>query len=182
MPLRSEHLISTFLPPVSPPSYGMAPLLIIDPRNIPLEGKRLVGTLPVSLLAIRETDPIRPTGPIEFDLHATRDDDDIVVSGTLHAPFSLDCVRCLQPLDYVVEVLDYKIEVPIENDQIIDLTEGLREDILLTLPSYPRCEDGNVNLRECPAESQFAPDSEDEPDQPPTESRTAAWDVLDKLK
>lgn len=160
----------------------MAPQLIIDPRNIPLEGRHLVGTLPVSLLAIRDADPIRPTGPIEFDLHASRDDDDLVITGTLRAPFSLDCVRCLQPLDYLVEIDDYQIEIPIENDQIIDLTEGLREDILLTLPSYPRCEDGNVNLRECSAEGHFAPDSEAESDQAPTESRTAAWDVLDKLK
>jgi uncharacterized metal-binding protein YceD (DUF177 family) len=147
-----------------------------------LEGRPFVGTLPVSLLAIRETDPIRPTGPIEYNLRATRDDDDLLISGSLRAPFSLDCVRCLQPIDYLVEIDDYQIEIPIENDQIIDLTEGLREDILLTLPSYPRCEDGNVIPRDCSAEGQFEPDSEHEPDQPPAESKTAAWDVLDKLK
>lgn len=160
----------------------MEPLLTIDPRNLPFEGRRLTGTLPVSLVEIPETNTIRPTGPIEYNLHAVRDDDNVVVSGSLRAPFSLDCVRCIAPFDYLVEIDDYEIEVPIENDQMIDLTEGLREDILLALPSYPRCEDGNVSPRDCPAEGLFEPNSDNEPDQAPADSKTAAWDVLDKLK
>lgn len=160
----------------------MSPLLTVDPRNIPLEGRHLVGTLPVSLFALPENDPVRPTGPVEFDLHATRDEKDLVISGSLRAPFSLDCVRCLEPFEFLVEIGDYHVEVPIENDQIIDLTEGLREDILLTLPSYPRCEDGNVFPRECSAEGRFEPGSEDEPGDQAPEGKSGAWDALDQIK
>lgn len=160
----------------------MEPLLTIDPRSLPAEGRRLKGILPSELVAIPETPTIRSTGPVEYDLFAVRDEDNVVISGSLTAPFSLDCVRCIAPFDCVIEIDDYEIEVPIENDQMIDLTEALREDILLALPSYPRCEDGNVDPRDCPAEGLFEPNSDNEPDQAPAEGKTAAWDVLDKLK
>ncbi len=163
-----------------------APLLSIDPRTLPAEGRRLNGTLPPALFALSADDPIRPAGPVEYQLHALRDDDSLVLSGVLRALFTLDCVRCLQPLDYRVELTDYSAEIPIENEQIIDLTDWLREDMLFALPSYPRCEDGNVSPRDCPAEGQFEPgsdsDEQEQTDQPAAASNTGVWDALDQLK
>ena len=156
--------------------------LTIDPRSIPAEGRRLTGTLPSGLFDLPESDPIRPAGGVEYTLHALRDDNDLIVTGRLRVPFTLECVRCLSPVDYVVELKDYSAEIPIENDQIINLTDWIREDILLALPSYPRCEDGNVLPRECSAEGDFEPGSADPADQAPTESASGAWDVLDQLK
>lgn len=159
-----------------------APSLTVDPRSLPAEGKRLQGSLPPAVFALPEGDPVRPTGPLTFDLHALRDDDNLIVTGHLHAPFQFDCVRCLQPFDFVVDQAHYTAELPIENEQIIDLTESLREDILVTLPSYPRCEDSNVQPRDCAAEGLFDRDSTQEPEEAPPESTTGVWDALDQLK
>ena len=159
-----------------------APSLTVDPRSLPLEGKRLQGSLPPDFFALPDGDPVRPTGPIAYDLHALRDDDNLIVTGRLHAAFQFECVRCLQPFEFVADLDPYTVELPIENEQIIDLTESLREDILLTLPSYPRCEDSNVQPRECAAEGLFDRDSAQEPEEAPPESTTGVWDALDQLK
>ncbi len=158
-----------------------APSLSIDPRNLPAEGRRLEGTLPPDFFALPEGDPVRPAGQLDLQLRVLRDDDDLIVTGRLRAPFQFDCVRCLQPLDYLVDLDAYHLEIPIENDQIIDLTDWLREDILLTLPSYPRCEDSNVLPRDCAAEGRFEPDSKEETDDAAPESTKGVWDALDQL-
>jgi uncharacterized protein len=160
----------------------MDPLLSVDPRSIPAEGRKLVASLPPTLLDLSEGSGIHPSGPIEVHLRVLRDDDDLILTGSLSAPFQLDCVRCLQPIDYLVDLDDYETSIPIENDQIIDLTNWLREDILLTLPSYPRCEDGNVSPHDCSAEGRFDPGSADEQDSPAEASNSGTWDALDQLK
>lgn len=159
-----------------------APSLTVDPRSLPAEGRRLEGALPPAFFALPEGDPVRPAGPLTFELRALRDDDDLILTGRLRAPFQFDCVRCLRPLDYLVDIEDYRAEIPIENEQIIDLTDWLREDILLALPSYPRCEDSNVLPRDCAAEGRFEPDSEEETDAAATDGATGVWDALDQLK
>lgn len=158
-------------------------LLTIDPRNVPLEGRHLVGSLLAGeFFGLPPGDPIKPTGSVDYDLHAARDDDDLIVTGSLNARFVLECVRCLEAFDHLATLDPYKLEIPIENDQIIDLTEVIREDILLSLPSYPRCEDGNVSPRECSAEGRFDAGSHEPIAKPPSESSTGVWDALDELK
>ncbi len=158
------------------------PPLTVDPRSLPAEGRRLEGTLPPDFFTLPANDPARPAGPLQFELLALRDDDDLILTGRLRATFQFDCVRCLQPLDYLVELAAYRAEIPIENEQIIDLTDWLREDILFALPSYPRCEDSNVLLRDCAAEGRFEPVSKEETDSAATDSTTGVWDTLDQLK
>lgn len=160
----------------------MEPLLSVDPRAIPAEGRKLVGALPPSLLDLADATGIQPSAPIEYNLRVFRDDDDLQVTGSLTAPFQLECVRCLKPIEFLVDLDDYETLIPIENDHIIDLTNAIREDILLTLPSYPRCEDGNVSPHDCSAEDRFDLGSVDEQAPSADDGSTGTWDALDQLK
>ena len=72
------------------------------------------------------------------------------------------------------------LDVPVENEAPIDLTTSLREDILLALPTHPRCESGNVTPRECPAEGRFDPGQDASGDESATGGK--AWEALDQLK
>jgi uncharacterized metal-binding protein YceD (DUF177 family) len=81
-----------------------------------------------------------------------------------------------------MEVLDYELDLPLEGEgSIIDLTEAIRDDILVALPPYPRCEDGNIEPRECPAQGRFDSVPAALPDEPPAGDK-AVWNVLDQLK
>lgn len=162
----------------------MSSILCIDPKSLPYEGKQISGQFPPSFFQLEDTDPIRPTGPMEFDLVALKDGKNVNITGSLRAPFSLECGRCTERFDYEVDITDYDLEIEIEKDEMIDLTEALREDILLALPSYPRCEDGNISPRSCPAEGRFESPVgpvASEIEEPATPDK-AVWNVLDQLK
>jgi uncharacterized protein len=157
----------------------------VDLRRLTEEGVDLEGTEPASFFALTEADPARATGPMEYTLHAERDDDDLIVTGSVSGKFSLECGRCLERFEMDVQLDPYLAELPIESGQeMIDLTEALREDILLALPSYPRCEDGNVDTRECPAEGRFdtVSDETDATDESAPSQDRQVWNVLDQLK
>jgi len=152
--------------------------LIIELRNLPEGGLHREGTMPVSFFALEANDPVRPTSPLTYSLDIERDGKELVLQGSIKATFDLECGRCAERFGYQLDLPDFVLEVPIENALTIDLTEPLREDILLALPSYPRCEDGNINPRACPAEGRFA---EPVSAEPPQQDDKGVWDALDKL-
>lgn len=156
--------------------------LFLDLRFLPAEGKDLEGTLPPSFFDLSKDDSIQAVSPLRYTLHVERDDGDLLVSGELEATFSLICGRCVEPFQERVHLPHYATELEIANSLTMDLTDSIREDILLALPSYPRCEDGNVQPRECPAQGRFQSASEhDAPDEAPKQDR-AVWEVLDQLQ
>jgi uncharacterized protein len=156
--------------------------LQIDLRSLPAEGIDLSGSLPSAIYDLPPDDSVQAAGPLEYDLHVERDGKDLIVYGSLQGEFTLVCGRCLESFPHRVALESYQAELEIPSDtSTMDLTEAVREDMLLTLPSYPRCEDGNVEARECPAEGRFQGESDDEtPSQPESQGR-AVWDVLDQL-
>jgi len=152
-----------------------------DIRNLPDDGKQVTGTLPASFFLMPEKDSARAESGLTYDLNFLRDDKDIIITGSLEATFSMECGRCLERFTQEVILNDYQSEVKIEKDTTMDLTDMIREDILLALPNFPRCEDGNVNLRDCPAEGRFdATESSVAHEMPSAD--TGVWDALDKLK
>ena len=80
----------------------------------------------------------------------------------------------------VRDAADLYLDVPVENGRAIDLTTWLREDILLALPTHPRCESGNVTQRQCPAEGRFDTATDIPRDEPLEEDRDV-WKALDQL-
>lgn len=157
----------------------------IDLRHLTEDGHDLEGTEPESFFALADKDTMRAVGPMSYTLHAERDDDDLIVTGRLEACFSVECGRCLQPFEIQVLLEPYVAELPIEATvDTMDLTECVREDILLALPSFPRCEDGNVNPRDCPEQGRFdrASQSEDTTEESAPSQDQHVWDVLDQLK
>ncbi len=159
-----------------------APFLI-DLRTLPPEGKDISGTVPASFFALLPTDDVQATSPLVYELHVQVDGKDLLVHGELDASFSLTCGRCVEVYPHRVHLPFYHAEIELEGENsTMDLTDDVREDILLALPSYPRCEDGNVETRECPARGRFQSESDDETPPLPPAQDPAVWDVLDKLQ
>ncbi len=156
----------------------MTPFLI-DLHQLPAEGKHLHGRQPAEFFQLNAEDVV--AGPLDYDLQVIREGDSLHLEGRLEASFDLQCGRCLARFPYQVSLESYRAEVPVENDATIDLTETLREDILLALPNFPRCEDGNVEPRDCPAEGRFDSNPPaDETGLPGAER--GIWNALDQLK
>lgn len=152
----------------------------IELRSLPEGGKDISGQELPAFFALDPKDPIQAVAPLKYDLHIERDGGDLLITGRLEATFSLECVACLERFDHRVEVDDYASEIEIAKDATINLTDTIREDILLTLPSYPRCDAGNVQPRQCPAEGRFEPALETAPDEPQS-AGPGVWEALNKL-
>ncbi len=152
----------------------------IDLRSLPDDGRDVSGQESASFFALDEKDLVQAVSPLKYDLHVQRDGGDIVVTGRLEAVFSLECGRCLERYEHRVELPDYSAEIEIAKDTTINLTDTIREDTLVALPSYPRCEDGNVRPRQCPAEGRFEPGLETAGGEP-QDAGTGVWEALNKL-
>jgi uncharacterized protein len=105
------------------------------------------------------------------------------VQGEVSLALQCECVRCLKKFEHTLELpnwtrllpLEGEEKTPVDND-CVDLTPFLREDILLEFPQHPLCETDcrGLPVKEGKAKKATKPGvSVQEP---------SAWSELDKLK
>ncbi|MFO1485892.1 MAG: hypothetical protein U1F71_21200 [Verrucomicrobiaceae bacterium] len=150
----------------------------IDLRSLPDGGKDISGEEPPAFFALDASDVIQAVSPLKYELHVERDGSELLVTGRLEALFSLECGGCMERFDHRVDLPNYAAAIEIAKDATINLTDTIREDTLLALPSYPRCENGNVRPRQCPAEGRFEPALETAEGEPQGQG---VWEALNKL-
>jgi uncharacterized metal-binding protein YceD (DUF177 family) len=117
----------------------------------------------------------RATGPVHCSLDVGLSDGGLFATGILTVPVEMQCVKCLRNFESTLTVSGFATQIDLEGLESVDLTPDIREDILLTLPSHPRCDaDGRTK---CPATFQSAPAA------PLTEEvDSSTWNALDQLK
>lgn len=157
--------------------------LKIDPATLPEEGKRLAGELPAEIFDLPEGDA-KPLGALVYELWAQRFGSELLLTGTLSAPFEFMCVRTLHPFVQTIRLNAAAIAVEIGQDAEIDLTDALREEVLLAFPVDPRCEEGDVE-QQCEIDPRYLSvdkPGEDELTNPPRAGGDDRWSALDHLK
>ena len=137
--------------------------LIVDVSRLDPEGETLEGE--VEAVDIDE-EFVHPFGGVRYELKVQAFGSELLVRGHLEQDFDLVCSRCGKDFDDTVKVEDFTVSVEIDpKNPEVDLTEELRESIILNLPSYPVCEET------CPGVEKVAAMPNDD-----------RWSVLDKLK
>lgn len=63
----------------------------------------------------------------------------LVVAGELTTTALVECNRCLTEFDHQVSVQDYTYSAQVKADETVDLTESIREHIILALPMKRLC-------------------------------------------
>jgi uncharacterized protein len=153
----------------------------IDVREIPEEGLYFRGEVSRDIFEL-EDETIKPAGPLQYDFHVSLVSEAVLVRGRIFAQFLATCVRCLEPVPLRIALEDCIFHLPISSDGTVDLTESVREDILLALPVYPHCENGTPS-KQCPLHGCF-----EEPEGLGEESREAppggrnSWSTLEGFK
>lgn len=133
-------------------------MITVNLGEIPEDGVQLVGETRRDIFDLPETETdARPAGPLSYDLHVTEAGSGLLLAmGSLCAPFDLRCVACLEEFPYTLNWSDYVAEFDIPASGVVDLTDRIREDVLLELPPYPHCDrDGDDPHRKCPAAGLF---------------------------
>jgi len=92
---------------------------------------------------------VHPFGGVRYRLDVKVFGSELLVQGRLEQDFELVCSRCGKDFDDTVKVEDFTASYEIdEKSPEVDLTEDVRECIILALPSYPVCSE------ECPGVEQ----------------------------
>ncbi len=113
---------------------------------------------------------------ISYDLHLEKLDDELLVRGKIDASLQIICARCTDPIDWNIQVPKFCQSFKIQNDDLIDLTEQVAEDIVLSFPIAPSCK--LDDQKKCPLSGESFDDSRDSFIE---ENRQNVWGVLDQL-
>ena len=145
-------------------------------RQIPAEGSHLEGETDCPIPELQAEDT-QCAGPLSYSLDLGKNHDALWVNGTLRQPVRSRCVACLESFEHTIEVPNFAVHMELAGPEEIDLAPFMREDILLNVPPYPKCD--RHGGRNCPAATP-AEAGDDEAEA--KKKREAAWAALDKLK
>jgi uncharacterized metal-binding protein YceD (DUF177 family) len=154
----------------------------IDLAQLPDEGKHFVGEFPPDIFDLKETD-ILNVSPLKYSLFAQRFDTELLLTGELEATFELTCMRSLHPFHQTIFMPSAAISIQLGDEGLIDPAPAIREEILLELPTIPRCEDGD-EPGNCQIDPQYlAVDkpTEDGVNTAPATEKPDPWAALDAL-
>ena len=157
--------------------------LTIDLGTLPEEGKTLAGDLSPTIFELPAGD-VQPLGPLSYELHVQRFGDELLLQGALRAPFEFKCVRTLALFKQTIEIPGAAISLEIDGQGQIDATEAVREELLLNLPAYPRCDEGD-DPHPCEIDRRYlAVDKPGDVDveSPPALDGDSRWAALDTLE
>ncbi|MFC7336893.1 YceD family protein [Haloferula chungangensis] len=156
---------------------------IIDLSVLPEEGQAFSGEISESVFDLPSNDA-KAVGPLRYDLFVQRFESELLLTGSLSAPFEFTCVRTLHPFTQTIFVENAAISLEIENSSQIDATEALREEVLIQFPADPRCDDAD-EPHECEIDPRYlAVDkpSDDDVKTRPRDEGDDRWSALDALK
>ncbi len=108
-------------------------------EEFPEEGLVVQGEADGALFGTDDTGAAS-VGPLSYRLEAQLFETELVLRGRVAAPFRLRCDRCLREFEYTVVVEELAISCDVRGKAVADVTEELREEVLLELPGYPKCE------------------------------------------
>lgn len=128
---------------------------------------------------------IRAIAPMKYCFSAEfRETGSILLLGTIEQSFRCECARCLKPFEKTVLLSPWRRLVLLKGESAaiidnncVDLTPILREDMFLSLPRHPLCaEDCRGMAASRKAVSDFPKDWSQ------VEKKSSAWTTLDRLK
>ena len=155
-------------------------MLKVNLRHLEDHGVRLKGELSVADLDLGVTDDlIRADKPLHYDLSVEQLQDAILATGTLTLPLECECSRCLKKFKSELKLSGWALHLPLEGEDkvaiendCVDLTPFVREDILLDFPQHPLCRPDCAGLKNKKAVKP----------KPLEKNGLDVWSKLDKLK
>jgi uncharacterized protein len=159
--------------------------LTINLRHLERHSLNLEGELSAQELELENLDElIHVPGTIKYKISVQKIEQSILLQGLLEVVLHCECARCLKPFLLPLRLENWSFLMPLTgeeavpvNNDIVDLTPPIREDILLGFPQHPLCEAGCSGLvsplRGKPASSASKGHRT---------SGSSAWAALDKLK
>lgn len=126
--------------------------LEIDLAQLPEEGKAMSGELDPKIFGLPKNDA-QPQAGLEYDLYVQRFDDELLLRGYLGCPFEFTCVRSNKLFVQTISLEEAAVSVEVTSGTV-DVTEALREEVLINFPNHPRCDEADEPL-ECEIDERY---------------------------
>ena len=137
--------------------------MLIDVSRLDPEGEDFEGEVDAIDL---DEELVKPFGGLRYALTVQAFGTELLVRGRLEQDFDLVCSRCGKDFDTTIRVDDFttSVEIP-DKAEYVDLTDEIRESVILALPNYPVCDEA------CPGIAR--------PEREPCDDRWGALDAVD---
>ena len=114
--------------------------LIVDVVRLSKGGEWFRGETAPELLELGESEFVTPEGGMMYAVHVQIFDTELLVRGKVSQRMACICSRCADTFETEIGESDFihSIEINATTD-FVDLTEEVREAIILALPGYPVC-------------------------------------------
>ena len=123
--------------------------LVVDVARLARDGERISGEIPAEALGFDPDDLLfQPASPLRYDLFVQPLGGELLVRGSASEDFTCLCVRCAREFRWTAEEPEVSFSLEVGDDSFADLTEELRQDIILYFPSNPVCSEDCKGL--CP--------------------------------
>jgi uncharacterized metal-binding protein YceD (DUF177 family) len=157
--------------------------LTINLRHLENDGVILSGELSLADLDLGTEDEMaQPVQPLQYDLEVEILDDSLLVQGSLNILLACQCVRCLKKFEFPLELDPWTLHLPLAgedavsvNNDTVDLTPLVREDILLGFPQHPLCKPDCGGIKQASVGKARKTVGKEA-------SKPSAWAELNKLK
>jgi len=125
----------------------------------------LYGEVPSSFLT--KVDSLKNLKPshTDFDLKIFLVENNVIVHGKISTIIQEVCNKCLGKFDLLIENNNINLFIEDPKEDIIDLSNDLREELIVMFPIYPTCSDmckglcsgcgKNLNIDNCQCEEVF---------------------------
>ena len=154
---------------------------LLDKQDILLEGCE-----PPELLELQDDLMFIAEEPVKYQLLAHKVSNGALITGSAATTLSGACGRCLAPTEIELTTGELSLFVEFENEEIVDITEDIRAELLINLPANLLCSDDCAGL--CPVcgcnrnQTICSCELESEGFEEPSDDEPSPWDALDKLK
>lgn len=146
----------------------------------------LAGSEPPEMLDMADDPMFNAGSPVEYELKVVKVSEGALVTGKVSTRLAGACGRCLEMTEIEVSADDIELFVELGDEEVVDITEDIRAELLLNLPANLLCSDEckglcsicgiNLNQHTCDCEPEDFDDSDAENNEP------SPWDALDGLK
>lgn len=158
-------------------------MIRINTARIEEEGLFLEGEEDSAILELESTGavPVEVLSDIQYQLNASMVEKDLLVTGSAFVSIRTICCRCLKEIEMKVGKKDVCIFREKVAEEIVDITDEIREDILLEMPGRFLCKKDCKGLCVCGADlnTEACRCGKKKKSAPPKEDHT--WDALDGL-
>ena len=121
--------------------------LIVDVARLEAGGEAYCGETGTGLLELGESEWVTPVGGMRYALRVEMAGDELLVRGEVRQSLRCVCSRCADTFETEAADGEFVCAEEInEATEFLDLTEQVREAIILALPGYPVCDEACKGL------------------------------------